>query len=55
MSDAKKELTIGMLGCGVVGSQVVRLLLEDSGDFAARSGAKLTLKKIAVRDAKVKR
>jgi len=55
MSDAKKELTIGMLGCGVVGSQVVRLLLEDSGDFAARSGAKLTLKKIAVRDAKVNR
>jgi homoserine dehydrogenase len=39
-----------MLGCGVVGSQVLRLLEEDSGDFTARSGAKLKLKKIAVRD-----
>jgi homoserine dehydrogenase len=44
-----------MLGCGVVGSQVARLLTEDSGDFAARSGAKLTLKKIAVRDVAAKR
>lgn len=44
-----------MLGCGVVGSQVARLLSEDSGDFAARSGAKLVLRKIAVRDLSVKR
>ena len=44
-----------MLGCGVVGSQVARLLTEDSGDFAARSGARLNLKKIAVRDLTVKR
>ena len=44
-----------MLGCGVVGSQVVRLLTEDSGDFAARSGAALSLKKIAVRDLATKR
>ena len=51
----KRELGIGMLGCGVVGSQVARLLTEDSGDFAARSGAKLSLKKIAVRDLAVKR
>jgi len=39
-----------MLGCGVVGSQVARLLSEDSGDFAERSGARLALKKIAVRN-----
>ena len=51
----KRELGIGMLGCGVVGSQVARLLTEDSGDFAARSGAKLNLKKIAVRDLAAKR
>ena len=50
MSSGKNELVIGMLGCGVVGSQVLRLLEEDSGDFTARSGAKLKLKKIAVRD-----
>jgi homoserine dehydrogenase len=55
LSEAKRELGIGMLGCGVVGSQVTRLLTEDSGDFAARSGAKLTLKKIAVRDVAAKR
>ena len=45
-----KEISIGMLGCGVVGSQVARLLSEDSGDFAERSGARLALKKIAVRN-----
>jgi len=55
MSGGKSELVIGMLGCGVVGSQVLRLLEEDSGDFAARSGAKLKLKKIAVRDLKANR
>ena len=45
-----RTLSIGMLGCGVVGSHVARLLSEDSGDFAARSGANLTLSKVAVRD-----
>ena len=47
---ALKEISIGMLGCGVVGSQVARLLSEDSGDFTERSGARLALKKIAVRN-----
>ena len=55
MSTAIKEIGVGMLGCGVVGSQVARLLTQDSGDFAARAGAKLSLKKVAVRDLKVKR
>ena len=55
MSEVKSELAIGLIGCGVVGSQVVRLIKEDSGDFAARSGAKLRIKKIAVRDINVKR
>ena len=55
MSVSKSEFRIGMLGCGVVGSQVARLLAADSGDFAARSGAKLTLAKVAVRDVKAKR
>lgn len=55
MSESKRVLRIGMLGCGVVGSQVARLLASDAGDFAARSGAKLNLVKVAVRDAKAKR
>ena len=44
-----------MLGCGVVGSSVARLLHEDSGDFAARSGATLELTKVAVRNIATKR
>ena len=54
MSNAK-TLRIGMLGCGVVGSNVARLLHEDSGDFAARSGATLTLAKVAVKNLSTKR
>ena len=55
MTEIKQDLGIGMLGCGVVGTQVARLLSENSRDFAARSGAQLKLKKVAVRDTKVKR
>ena len=44
-----------MLGCGVVGSNVTRLLQEDSGDFAARSGANLKLVKVAVKNLSTKR
>lgn len=43
-------LYVGLLGCGVVGSEVVRLLNEGRVDFKARSGANLVIKKIAVRD-----
>ena len=38
-----------MLGCGVVGSQVVRLLQEQSGDLAARVGRPIELAGVAVR------
>jgi homoserine dehydrogenase len=54
MSNAQ-TLKIGMLGCGVVGSNVARLLDEDSGDFAARSGATLTLAKVAVKNVSTNR
>ena len=47
-------LKIGMLGCGVVGGQVARLLLADHSELSTRSGARLILTKIAVRDIKVK-
>ena len=39
-----------MLGCGVVGSNVARLLSENKADFAERSGAELVLTKVAVRN-----
>jgi homoserine dehydrogenase len=55
MSNTNKTLNIGMLGCGIVGSSVARLLQEDSGDFAARSGANLKLVKVAVKNLSTKR
>lgn len=50
MSNSSQALNIGMLGCGVVGSNIARLLEEDSGDFTARSGATLKLAKVAVKN-----
>src|SRR3978361_65733 len=38
-----------MLGCGVVGGQVARLLLDQADDLTARIGAPLELVGIAVR------
>ena len=46
MSDA---LRVALLGCGVVGSQVVRLLHEQADDLAARVGVPLELAGVAVR------
>ncbi len=40
---------VAMLGCGVVGSQVARLLTEQATDLAARIGAPVQLVGIAVR------
>ena len=44
-----EPVRIALLGCGVVGSQVVRLLDEQSADLTARIGAPLDLVGIAVR------
>ncbi|HEY0888363.1 MAG TPA: homoserine dehydrogenase [Nocardioides sp.] len=44
-----RPLGIAVLGCGSVGSQVVRLLEEQSGDLAARIGAPVRLVGVAVR------
>jgi homoserine dehydrogenase len=42
-------LRVALLGCGVVGSQVVRLLDEQADDLAHRVGAPLELAGVAVR------
>ena len=42
---------VALLGCGVVGAEVVRLLRTQADDLAARVGAPLHLEAIAVRDA----
>ena len=39
-----------MLGCGVVGSQVYRLLTEQSADLRHRAGAPLQVVGVAVRE-----
>jgi homoserine dehydrogenase len=44
-----RPLGVALLGCGVVGSQVVRLLNEQADELAARVGAPLDLVGIAVR------
>ena len=44
-----KTLRVALLGCGVVGSQVVRLLREQADDLAVRTGARLEVAGIAVR------
>jgi homoserine dehydrogenase len=46
---ARPAIGIALLGCGVVGSQVVRLLNEQADELAARVGAPLDLVGIAVR------
>ena len=50
LSPAQRTLTVGVLGAGTVGSQVIRLLTEQADDFAARSGARLEVTGVAVRD-----
>ncbi|MGI9132133.1 MAG: homoserine dehydrogenase [Candidatus Nanopelagicaceae bacterium] len=48
--NSQKTLRVGMLGCGVVGSEVARLIVANQSDLASRSGAKLDLVKIGVRN-----
>ncbi|CAB4878673.1 unannotated protein [freshwater metagenome] len=57
MSPAEKQVfdrpvRIGMLGCGVVGSHVARLLLADTEELSTRAGVKIELARIAVRTIK---
>jgi len=55
VSEGDKRLKVAVLGCGVVGSQVVRLLTEQSEDLAARVGAPVELVGVAVRRLDAKR
>ena len=42
-----KEINIGLLGCGTVGTGVARLLLENKELISKRVGATLALKWVA--------
>jgi homoserine dehydrogenase len=48
-------LRVALLGCGVVGSQVARLLTQQADNLAARVGAPLELVGVAVRDVSLPR
>ncbi len=48
-SSSQRSIKVALLGCGVVGTQVVRLLREQSDELAARIGAPIELAGIAVR------
>ena len=49
MTRVERPIRVAMLGCGVVGGQVARLLTEQSGDLTSRIGAPVELVGIAVR------
>jgi len=46
---AQKRVRVALLGCGTVGTEVVRLMHEQAADLTARVGAELELVGIAVR------
>ncbi len=50
-----RPLRVAVLGCGSVGSQVVRLIGEQAGDLAARVGAPVELAGVAVRRLEARR
>ncbi len=49
---SKKQLSIGLLGCGTVGGGLVELVNRNRELLRERSGVELTIKKILVRDPK---
>jgi homoserine dehydrogenase len=49
VGEDRPTLRVALLGCGVVGSAVVRILTERADDLAARAGARLELVGVAVR------
>ncbi len=44
-----RPVRVALLGCGTVGTQIVRLLREQAGELAARAGAPVELVGVAVR------
>jgi homoserine dehydrogenase len=49
-ADERAPLKVALLGCGSVGSQVYRLLTDQSADLKARAGAPLEIVGVAVRE-----
>ena len=55
MSTDNKPLRVALLGCGVVGSQVARLIHDQAADLTARVGAPVELVGVAVRRPELQR
>ena len=50
-----KEISIGLLGSGTVGTGVVRVLKENADDISKKVGGRISIKKVLVRDLTKKR
>ena len=46
----EREIRVGMLGCGTVGSAVARTLDQHADDIARRAGVRVRIARVAVRD-----
>ena len=42
-----KQINVGLLGCGTVGTGVAKILLENADLISARVGARLNLARVA--------
>ncbi|MBU6215311.1 MAG: homoserine dehydrogenase, partial [Acidobacteria bacterium] len=49
-SGGPRPVRLGLLGCGTVGGSLVRLIAERGEDIAARTGVRLEVTRVAVRD-----
>jgi homoserine dehydrogenase len=47
---SERVVRIGLLGCGTVGTAVVAMLDQHAGDIAMRTGCRLQITRVAVRD-----
>lgn len=47
---SERIVRVGLLGCGTVGAAVVRMLHEHAEDIAARTGVRVEVAKVSVRD-----
>ncbi|MGD8861477.1 MAG: homoserine dehydrogenase [Myxococcales bacterium] len=45
-----RDIRVGLIGCGVVGQGVMRLLTENASSIEGRLGAKVSVRRIAVRN-----
>lgn len=53
--DQGRVVRVGFLGCGTVGAAAVRMITQHAAELEARTGAKVEVGRIAVRDTSVER